>query len=149
MLAYRNSIYSYYEWQKKPPAKVAHFTRLPLTPKHTNASPPLMFIAGLWDSVTYDSPVESRFRPSEPDPETGEKDTREPYPTGNPLPLATFTILTTAPHRYIGWLHDRMPCVLAGWDEVRRWLDLGEVRGWEDGKEGTGALLHSTGGLDW
>ena len=134
----------YYEWQKKPPTKIAHFTRLPLTPKQTNASPPLMFFAGLWDSVTYQSPVESRFKPSD-DPE----DTREPYPTGNPLPLATFTILTTDPAKDIRWLHDRMPCILSGWEDVSRWLDLGEVKGWEDGKGGTGDLLRGTAGLDW
>jgi putative SOS response-associated peptidase YedK len=72
---------------------------------------------------------------------------REAYPTGNPLPLSTFTILTTTPHPSISWLHDRMPCVLKTWAEVDRWLDVGE--GWKDGKGGTGELLKGVGGLDW
>ena len=101
-----------------------------------------MFFAGLYDHVKYVAPVESRFQPRE-------GDTREPYPTGNPIPLATYTILTTTPAKDIEWLHDRMPCILNTWDEVERWLDLGEVKGWEDGKGGTGDLLHGTPGLDW
>lgn len=138
----------YYEWQKKSPTtKVAHFTRLPFSSKDTNAKSapyPLLFLAGLYDVVTYTSPVESRFKPSD-DPE----DTREPYPTGNPVPLATYTILTTAPAKDLAWLHDRMPCMLDGWEEVRRWLDLGEVKGWEEGKGGTGELLRGKPGLEW
>lgn len=139
---------SYYEWQKKSPTtKIAHFTRLPFATKDTNAKSapyPLLFFAGLYDVVTYASPVESRFKPSD-DPE----DTREPYPTGNPVPLATYTILTTAPANDLAWLHDRMPCMLEGWEEVRRWLDLGEVKGWEEGRGGTGELLRGKPGLEW
>lgn len=97
--------------------------------------------------------MESRFQPSEAiDPDTGEKlDNREPYPTGNPIPLATFTILTTTPSKDISWLHDRMPCVLNSWEEIERWLDLGEgeMKGWEEGKGGTGELLKGFPGLDW
>jgi putative SOS response-associated peptidase YedK len=92
--------------------------------------------------VKYLSPVESKFQPRE-------DDDREPYPTGNPIPLATYTILTTSPAKDISWLHDRMPCVLTNWEDIARWLDLGEVKGWEEGKGGTGALLTSTPGLDW
>jgi hypothetical protein len=134
----------YYEWLKRPSSKVAHFTRLPLGPKDTNVQPPLIFFAGLYDIVKYISPVESRFQPS-----TDESDTREPYPTGNPLPLATFTILTTTPSKDIEWLHDRMPCILDKWEDVERWLDLGEMKGWEEGKGGTGDLLRGFPGLDW
>ena len=140
----------YYEWFKRTPAsKQAHFTRLPLGEKDTNASPPVLFFAGLYDVVHYASPVESRFQPRD-DPETGEKDTREPYPTGNPVPLATFTILTTTPAKDIRWLHDRMPCILTGEDEIEKWLDLGEhPKGWVEGRGGTGDLLTSKAGLDW
>jgi hypothetical protein len=137
---------SYYEWQKKASSKVAHFTRLPLSSKRqtTDALPPLMFFAGLWDRVKFVSPVESRFQPSN-DPE----DKREPYPTGNPVPLSTFTILTTSPPKDFMWLHDRMPCMLTGWDEIRKWLDLGEVKGWVEGKGGTGEVLKGMSGLEW
>ncbi|ORX37056.1 hypothetical protein BD324DRAFT_624622 [Kockovaella imperatae] len=131
----------YYEWQKKASSKVAHFTRLPLGKQDTNASPPLMFFAGLYDTVEYVSPVESRFQPRE-------GDDREPYPTGNPIPLSTYTILTTVPAKDISWLHDRMPCILKDWEDIERWLDLGKVKGWEDGKGGTGSLLKGTQGLD-
>ena len=132
----------YYEWLKKPPQKIPHFTRLPLTPTHTNEHPPLVFFAGLYDVVKYLAPVESKFQPRE-------GDERVPYPTGNPLPLATFTILTTAPAKDLEWLHDRMPCVLRSEEEVERWLDLGETRGWEEGKGGTGELLRGMPGLEW
>ena len=136
--------FSYYEWLKRPSSKVAHFTRHPLSPSDTPQHPPLIFFAGLYDIVKYQSPVESRFQPSE-DP----SDTRQSYPTGNPLPLATFTILTTTPSKDIEWLHDRMPCILERWEDVSRWLDLGEMKGWEEGKGGTGDLLRGFPGLDW
>ena len=145
----------YYEWQKRSSAKIAHFTRLPLGPKDINTAPPLLFLAGLWDTVKYVSPVESRWRPSpEWSAEHGvedhpDKESREPWPTGNPIPLATFTILTTEPAKDIRWLHDRMPCILSTWEDVERWLDLGEVKGWEEGKGGTASLLRGTNGLDW
>lgn len=138
----------YYEWQKRPSGKVAHFTRRPLGPKDDNTSPPLIFFAGLYDIVKYVSPVESRFKPSENDGAEENGKQAEAYPTGNPLPLATFTILTTTPAKDLDWLHDRMPCILTNEDEIRRWLDLGEVRGWEEGKGGTGSLLKSMPGLD-
>jgi putative SOS response-associated peptidase YedK len=133
---------SYYEWLKRPSSKIAHFTRHPLTPKSTIDNPPLIFFAGLYDHVKYQSPVESRFQPSE-------ENDFEPYPTGNPIPLGTFTILTTSPSKDIEWLHDRMPCILDSWEDVRRWLDLGEMKGWEEGKGGTGDLLRGFPGLDW
>ncbi|WVW85099.1 hypothetical protein I302_107136 [Kwoniella bestiolae CBS 10118] len=118
----------YYEWLKKPSSKIPHFTRLPLSPETTIDHPPLLFFAGLYDIVKYD--------------------TREAYPTGNPLPLATYTILTTEPSKDIRWLHDRMPVILTEWDDVRDWLDLGEVRGWREGKDGTGGVLRSHAGLE-
>lgn len=127
----------YYEWQKKGSSKVAHFTRLAADDA---SAPPILFFAGLWDTVTYAEPVPSKFVPAE-------GDDREPYPTGNPVPLSTFTILTTTPSPDIAWLHDRMPCILTDEDEIARWLDLGEVHGWEEGKGGTADLLHSFKGL--
>lgn len=134
---------SYYEWQKKPSSKIAHFTRLPVPSSSDKTTlAPLMFLAGLYDTVKYASPVESHFKPSGPD------DTREPYPTGNPVPLTTFTILTTSPPKDFMWLHDRMPCILTEWEAVVRWLDLGEVKGWEEGKGGTGDLLKGMSGLE-
>lgn len=137
----------YYEWLKRPSSKIAHFTRLPFSPKEANTADPhpypLVFFAGLWDTVKYVAPVESHFKPKD------ENDTREPYPTGNPVPLSTFTILTTSPAKDLEWLHDRMPCILSDWDEIARWLDLGEVKGWEDGKGGTGELLRGKTGLEW
>ncbi|WVR06676.1 hypothetical protein IAU60_003708 [Kwoniella sp. DSM 27419] len=140
----------YYEWLKKPNTKIPHFTRLPLGKGNTVDHPPLLFFAGLYDIVKYVSPVESSFKPRTQENEDGTvtKDTREPYPTGNPLPLATFTILTTEPAKDLRWLHDRMPCILENWDEITRWLDLGEVKGWEEGKGGTGSLLKGVEGLD-
>ncbi|WWC96412.1 hypothetical protein V866_003280 [Kwoniella sp. B9012] len=118
----------YYEWLKKPSSKIPHFTRLPLSEKTSIDHPPLLFFAGLYDIVKYD--------------------TREAYPTGNPIPLATYTILTTEPSRDIRWLHDRMPVILTEWNDIVNWLDLGEVKGWKEGKGGTGDLLKSKEGLE-
>lgn len=133
----------YYEWQKKGASKVAHFARLPVSKGTTAAEPPIMFFAGLWDTVKYIEPVASKFVPKE-------GDDREPYPTGNPVPLSTFTILTTTPSKDIAWLHDRMPCILTSYEDIARWLDLGEVKeGWKEGKGGTADVLHSVSGLDW
>ncbi|WOO78038.1 Embryonic stem cell-specific 5-hydroxymethylcytosine-binding protein [Vanrija pseudolonga] len=132
----------YYEWQKKGATKVAHFARLPVSKGTTQADPPIMFFAGLWDTVKYVEPVASKFVPKE-------GDDREPYPTGNPVPLSTFTILTTTPSKDIAWLHDRMPCILTSYEDIARWLDLGEVKeGWKEGKGGTADVLHSVSGLD-
>lgn len=143
----------YYEWQKKGSTKVAHFARLPLLKgvgagaEHgahggTAEDPPLVLFAGFWDEVEYEAPVPSKWQP-----EPGDR--REPYPTGNPVPLATFTILTTVPAPDIAWLHDRMPCVLRSEADIARWLDLGEPpQGWVDGKGGTGDVLQSEQGLD-
>jgi putative SOS response-associated peptidase YedK len=163
-------LHRYYEWQKKASTKVPHFTRRPLSTKNTNTNTttiadtdtdtdtntdadavavangskrPLMFLAGLWDTVKYVSPVESHFQPS-----TDPEDKREPYPTGNPIPLSTFTILTTTPPKDFLWLHDRMPCVLTSWEDIERWLDLGEAKGWVEGKGGTGDLLKGLSGLE-
>ncbi|WWC62979.1 uncharacterized protein I303_105577 [Kwoniella dejecticola CBS 10117] len=133
----------YYEWLKKPSTKIPHFTRLPLDKSTTVDHPPLLFFAGLYDIVKYVEPVQSKFVPSD-DP----SDTREAYPTGNPIPLATYTILTTVPSPDLRWLHDRMPVILTEWQDVYDWLDLGEVKGWTEGKEGTGRLLNSFEGLD-
>lgn len=143
----------YYEWQKKGSTKVAHFARLPLlkspdTPsgesEHGDKAddPPIVMFAGFWDEVEYEEPVPSKWKPEPGDP-------REPYPTGNPVPLATFTILTTVPAPDIAWLHDRMPCVLRNEEDIARWLDLGETpEGWVDGKGGTADVLQSEQGLD-
>ncbi|KAL7420462.1 hypothetical protein Q5752_004412 [Cryptotrichosporon argae] len=144
----------YYEWHKRPSAKVAHFARLPLPSPSPSVSssanppsaadaahPPLLFFAGLYDTVHYASPVPSKFVPRD-------GDDRAAYPTGNPVPLSTYTILTTTPASDIAWLHDRMPCVLRTEDEIMRWLGLEGERGWIDGKDGTGTLLKSTSGLD-
>jgi hypothetical protein len=91
--------------------------------------------------VTYVDPVPSKFVP-------GPDDNREPHPTGNPVPLSTFTILTTVPAGDIAWLHDRMPCILTSEADVERWLDLGvEPQGWKDGKGGTADLLVSYKGI--
>ncbi|WWC88289.1 uncharacterized protein L201_003197 [Kwoniella dendrophila CBS 6074] len=136
----------YYEWLKKASSKIPHFTRLPLDKSSTAEHPPLLFFAGLYDTVKYVEPVQSKFQPNLDDPE----DKREAYPTGNPIPLATFTILTTEPSKDLRWLHDRMPVILTDYEDIEKWLDLGKTpqKGWEEGKNGTGALLNSKEGLD-
>ncbi|KAJ9116946.1 hypothetical protein QFC22_004604 [Naganishia vaughanmartiniae] len=58
-----------------------------------------MLLAGLYDTVRY---IDSD--PSSP-------------------PIKTFTILTTTPSKSLGWLHDRMPCVLESEEDCVRWLD--------------------------
>ena len=103
---------------QKGATKIPHFTKLPPTDEKT---PRLMMLAGLYDTVKYvDSP------PDEP-------------------PHKTFTILTTTPSKSLEFLHDRMPCILDGEEELVAWLDCRE--GWT-GKVAN--LLRPYGGeVEW
>jgi putative SOS response-associated peptidase YedK len=56
--------------------------------------------------------------------------------------------MTTEPAKDLRWLHDRMPCVLIGWEEVEEWLG-GKEGGWKEGKEGTARLLRGKEGMEW
>ncbi|KAJ9113901.1 hypothetical protein QFC19_000095 [Naganishia cerealis] len=90
----------YYEWQKRGLTKIPHFTKLPPTP---TSKPHLMLLAGLYDMVKYvDSPA------SEP-------------------PIKTFTILTTRPSPSLGFLHDRMPCILESEEDYPVPTEVGKI----------------------
>ncbi|XP_077581685.1 abasic site processing protein HMCES [Stigmatopora nigra] len=43
-------------------------------------------------------------------------------------PLYTYTVITVNASPNLQGIHDRMPAVLAGEEQVRRWLDFGEVK---------------------
>ncbi|WRT66749.1 uncharacterized protein IL334_003712 [Kwoniella shivajii] len=167
----------YYEWMKKSSSKIAHFTRLPIDESkgETVENPGILFFAGLFDIVNYVEPVQSKYQLQhqhhhqdglEDDTEKDQEKNRDKfdgYPTGNPIPLSTYTILTTEPSRDLRWLHDRMPVILSSPEDIYRWLDLGELgsksdlgsgshldtqQGWKEGKGGTGDLLTSKEGLE-
>ncbi|KAL2091379.1 hypothetical protein ACEWY4_013642 [Coilia grayii] len=46
-------------------------------------------------------------------------------------PVYTYTVITVEASSNLQGIHDRMPAVLDGEEEVRRWLDFGEVRSLE------------------
>nr|XP_055039195.1 abasic site processing protein HMCES [Misgurnus anguillicaudatus]XP_055039196.1 abasic site processing protein HMCES [Misgurnus anguillicaudatus] len=52
-------------------------------------------------------------------------------PPGGGEALYTYTVITVDASPDIQSIHDRMPAVLDGDDEVRRWLDFGEVKSLE------------------
>ncbi|KAL0181522.1 hypothetical protein M9458_023928, partial [Cirrhinus mrigala] len=52
-------------------------------------------------------------------------------PPGGGETLYTYTVITVDASPDIQSIHDRMPAVLDGEDEVRRWLDFGEVKSLE------------------
>lgn len=49
-------------------------------------------------------------------------------PPGGGDPLYTYTVITVASSPNLQGIHDRMPAILDGEDEVRKWLDFGEVK---------------------
>ncbi|PLW32758.1 hypothetical protein PCANC_17364 [Puccinia coronata f. sp. avenae] len=88
----------FFEWLNKGKDKIPHFT------KRTGAGDPLMCLAGLWDSVTYQGSTEE---------------------------LHTFTIITTTSNQYLSFLHDRMPVILADEESITTWLDTSSGQ-WSD-----------------
>ncbi|XP_015203604.2 abasic site processing protein HMCES isoform X1 [Lepisosteus oculatus] len=52
-------------------------------------------------------------------------------PPGGGTSLYTYTIITVEASQNLQSIHDRMPAVLDGEEEVRRWLDFGEIRSLE------------------
>ncbi|KAM6979732.1 abasic site processing protein HMCES [Aplochiton taeniatus] len=49
-------------------------------------------------------------------------------PPGGGDPLYTYTVITVDSSPNLQGIHDRMPAILDGEDEVRKWLDFGEVK---------------------
>ncbi|XP_068576245.1 abasic site processing protein HMCES [Cebidichthys violaceus] len=49
-------------------------------------------------------------------------------PPGGGEPLYTYSVITVNASMNLESIHDRMPAVLDGEEEVRRWLDFGEVK---------------------
>ncbi|KKK19780.1 hypothetical protein ARAM_006531 [Aspergillus rambellii] len=82
----------FYEWLKTGPGgkeKIPHFIR--------RKDGDLMYLAGLWDCVTYEGSEEK---------------------------LYTYTVITTSATPSLNWLHDRMPVILDPNSEaLRTWLD--------------------------
>ncbi|KAI9546349.1 hypothetical protein NQZ68_027516 [Dissostichus eleginoides] len=49
-------------------------------------------------------------------------------PPGGGEPLYTYSVITVNASKSLESIHDRMPAVLDGEEEVRRWLDFGDVK---------------------
>lgn len=49
-------------------------------------------------------------------------------PPGGGEPLYTYSVITVPASPKLQSIHDRMPAILDGEEEVRRWLDFGEVK---------------------
>lgn len=59
-------------------------------------------------------------------------------PPGGGEPLYTYTVITVNSSPNLESIHDRMPAILDGEEEVRKWLDFGEIKSLDALK-----LLHS------
>lgn len=88
----------FYEWLNKGTQKVPHYTK--------RADGQLMFFAGLWDCVHFDSPA-----PKQQQSQT----------------VYTYTIITTSSSTQLRFLHDRMPVILEP-DQIKTWLDPSTTR---------------------
>ncbi|KAM4650348.1 abasic site processing protein HMCES [Discoglossus pictus] len=42
-------------------------------------------------------------------------------------PVYSFTVITVNSSKTVDWIHDRMPAILDGDEEIRKWLDFGDV----------------------
>ncbi|KAK7898991.1 hypothetical protein WMY93_019844 [Mugilogobius chulae] len=49
-------------------------------------------------------------------------------PPGGGEPLYTYTVITVSASSNLESIHDRMPAILDGEEEVRKWLDFGEIK---------------------
>uniref|UniRef100_A0A8C1UPV7 Abasic site processing protein HMCES n=1 Tax=Cyprinus carpio TaxID=7962 RepID=A0A8C1UPV7_CYPCA len=110
----------FYEWRRTEKEKQPFFIYFPQTqggqvPVWTKERWRLLTIAGLFDSWT--------------------------PPCGGET-LYTYTVIIVDASPNLQSIHDRMPAVLDGEDEVRRWLDFGEVKSLEAMK-----LLHPNSSL--
>ncbi|XP_073431163.1 abasic site processing protein HMCES [Dendrobates tinctorius] len=48
-------------------------------------------------------------------------------PAGCGDPLYSYTIITVDASKSMNWIHDRMPAILDGDEEIQKWLDFGDV----------------------
>ena len=93
----------FYEWLNKGSQKVPHYTK--------RADGQLMFFAGLWDCVHFDSSAP-------PPPQQQQQQSQAVY---------TYTIITTSSTTQLRFLHDRMPVILEP-DQIKTWLDPSTTR---------------------
>uniref|UniRef100_A0A4W5PJZ5 Abasic site processing protein HMCES n=1 Tax=Hucho hucho TaxID=62062 RepID=A0A4W5PJZ5_9TELE len=97
----------FYEWRRQEKDKQPFFIYFPQTqgPAHEDKGEwrgwRLLTIAGLFDCWT---------------------------PPSGGDPLYTYTVITVDASPNLQGIHDRMPAILDGEEEVRRWLDFGEVK---------------------
>lgn len=102
-------VQGFYEWQKRGGSgdadnveRIPHFVGM-TEPGHgrndkLGHGKRLMPLAGLWESVRFE---------------------------GQDKPLYTFTIVTTASNKQLGFLHDRMPVILPTAQAISTWLGMG------------------------
>lgn len=86
----------FYEWAGQKGTRRQPFYITPVPPSTADA-PPILVLAGLWESCAL----------------------------GDPSPSQTFCILTTQANDFMRPMHDRMPVVLASPEARDRWLDPG------------------------
>ncbi|XP_056380804.1 abasic site processing protein HMCES [Hyla sarda] len=48
-------------------------------------------------------------------------------PPGGGDPLYSYTVITVDASKSMNWIHDRMPAILESDEQIRKWLDFGEV----------------------
>uniref|UniRef100_A0A665UW31 Abasic site processing protein HMCES n=1 Tax=Echeneis naucrates TaxID=173247 RepID=A0A665UW31_ECHNA len=100
----------FYEWKRQEKNKQPFFIYFPQTKENSGTKGEtsgewtgwrLLTIAGVFDCWT---------------------------PPGGGEPLYTYTVITINASPNLENIHDRMPAILDGEEEVRKWLDFGEVK---------------------
>ncbi|XP_034544363.1 abasic site processing protein HMCES isoform X2 [Notolabrus celidotus] len=119
----------FYEWKKQEKAKQPFFIYFPQTEEKTKQ----------------DDKSQASCSPEEASPELTEKEDASGEwtgwklltmagvfdcwtPPGGVEPLYTYSVITVNASPNLQSIHHRMPAILNGDEEVRRWLDFGEVK---------------------
>ncbi|KAM7006171.1 abasic site processing protein HMCES [Tautogolabrus adspersus] len=129
----------FYEWKKQEKHKQPFFIYFPQTQEKTKAQDdPTTSSINEDNSETMCSPVEASPELTEEEDAPGEWTGWKLLtiagvfdcwtPPGGGEPLYTYSVITVKSSPNLQSIHDRMPAILDGEEEVRRWLDFGAVK---------------------